>query len=83
MPRRIYTPEMQAFIAENVQGRHYSELAELVSATFGIEMTTSQIHAYVDATVKRFVMVTGNNNVVCIRNGRKLSQKEINKIFAE
>ena len=38
---------------------------------------------YVDATVKRFVMVTGNNNVVCIRNGRKLSQKEINKIFAE
>ena len=46
MPRRIYTPEMQAFIAENVQGRHYSELAELVSATFGIEMTTSQIHAY-------------------------------------
>ena len=37
MPRRIYTPEMQAFIAENVQGKHYSELAELVSATFGIE----------------------------------------------
>lgn len=38
---------------------------------------------YVDATVKRYVMVTGKNDVVCMRKGRRLSQKEINKIFAE
>ena len=44
MPRKTtYTPEMKAFIAENVKGRRY---AELMSARFGIAFTASQMHAY-------------------------------------
>lgn len=46
MGRRVYTLEMQAFIAENVQGRHFSELAEMFSERFGITTTASQIRAY-------------------------------------
>lgn len=47
MPRKTtYTPEMQAFIAENVKGRRYAELAKLMSARFGITFTASQMHAY-------------------------------------
>lgn len=38
---------------------------------------------YVDAMVKRYVLVTGKSDIVCIRNGRKLRGEEISKIFAE
>lgn len=38
---------------------------------------------YVDATVKRFVKITGNSDVVCVRNGKELRGEEISKIFAE
>ncbi|WP_301665959.1 site-specific DNA-methyltransferase [uncultured Alistipes sp.] len=38
---------------------------------------------YVDAIVKRYVLVTGKNDVVCIRNGKQLSQKEMVAIFRE
>ena len=38
---------------------------------------------YVDAIVKRYILVTGKNDVVCIRNGKQLSQKEIDKILTE
>lgn len=46
MARRVYTPEMQAYIAENVQGRPYAKLAEMFSKRFGIATATSQIRAY-------------------------------------
>lgn len=46
MARRVYTPEMQAFIAENVQGRHFSELADMMTAEFGETFTMTQIRAY-------------------------------------
>ena len=40
MPRKTtYTPEMKAFIAENIKGRRYAELAKLMSARFGITFT--------------------------------------------
>ncbi len=45
MPKR-YTPEMKAFIRENIKGRRYTELAELMTAHFGIPFTVGQIHAY-------------------------------------
>ena len=44
--RTIYTPEIRAFIEENVKGRRYAALAELVSARFEVAFTASQIHAY-------------------------------------
>lgn len=46
MARRVYTPEMQAYIAENVQGRHFSDLTEMFSERFGIATAASQIRAY-------------------------------------
>lgn len=47
MPRKTtYTPEMKAFIAENIKGRRYAELAKLMSARFGITFTAGQMHAY-------------------------------------
>lgn len=38
---------------------------------------------YVDAIVKRYALVTGKNDIVCIRNGRELSEREIAKIFKD
>lgn len=36
---------------------------------------------YVDVMVKRYVLVTGKDDITCIRKGRKLSAKEISKLF--
>lgn len=41
-----YTPEMRTFIAENVKGRHYAELADMFNERFGTEVTASQMDAY-------------------------------------
>lgn len=37
---------------------------------------------YVDVIVKRYIKVTGSNNIKCIRNGEQLSAEEIADIFS-
>lgn len=44
--KKRYPPKIKTFISENVKGRHFSELAEMVSAEFGIEVTAKQMRAY-------------------------------------
>ena len=38
---------------------------------------------YVDVIVKRYMLVTGKDDVVCIRNGSELSRREVSKLIKE
>lgn len=38
---------------------------------------------FVDVIVRRWMKVTGSDNIVCIRNGKQLSREEIGDIFEE
>ena len=38
---------------------------------------------YVDVIVKRHMLVTGKDDVICIRDGRELSRREVSKLIQE
>lgn len=38
---------------------------------------------YVDVIVKRYMLVTGKDDVICIRDGRELSRREVSKLIQE
>jgi len=38
---------------------------------------------FVDVIVKRYALVTGKNDIVCIRDGKELNEREKEKIFKE
>lgn len=41
--RKLFTEEQLAFIKENIPGRSYAEMAELINARFGTYVTASQV----------------------------------------
>lgn len=46
MPRTVYTPEMQQFIADNVVGTKNDDLAAMVNEKFGTNITEAAISSY-------------------------------------
>lgn len=66
MPRRIYPPELEAYVREHFQTYTARQLAPLIERDLGIVMTPEQVHCY-----------TQNHKIRCGKRGKPLPEKRI------